>query len=98
MLNTKIKIQEIKEGDYGWIKKLFNRRWGSDFIVTRGRVYTIDKLNGYIAKVDNKRVGLITYKIRKDELEIVSLDSLLQKRGVGTKLVKKVIDMAREKN
>ncbi len=95
--NIKIKIREIKLGDYEWIKKLFKRRWGGEFIVTRGKIHKINELKGYIAEVDKKRVGLITYKIRGKELEIVSLDSILQGKGIGTRLIKKVISLAKKK-
>jgi GNAT superfamily N-acetyltransferase len=41
-------------------------------------------------------VGLITYHIVNNECEIVSLDSMSENRGIGTMLIEKVTDVARE--
>lgn len=97
-LNPQINIQEIKNEDYVWIRKIFKQEWGGDFIVSKGKIHRPEQLNGYIAKLNNRKVGLITYEIQKGELEIVSLNSFLQNKGIGTKLVKKVINLAKKKN
>jgi len=92
----KIKIREIKSTDLDWIKNVWRKRWGGDFVVTRGKIHRPEKLKGFIAEVKNKRVGLITFKIRKRDLEILSLDSFLEKRGIGSRLVKRVIEFAKK--
>lgn len=97
MRNIKIKIRKIKITDHLWIKKLFKKRWGGEPIITRGRTHWIKDLHGYIAEINRGKVGLITYKIKGKELEIVSLDGLLKRRGAGTKLVKKIINLAKRK-
>ena len=91
-----MEIREINKSDTDWIKQVFIERWGGDFIVTRGKIYKIRELRGFIAELDNKNVGLITYKVKKGEIEIISLDSFLKNKGVGTNLVKAIMDLAKK--
>jgi len=93
-----LKIRAITEKDREWIRSLLNERWGSPDIVTRGRVHHADKLPGFIAYVEEQPKGLITYQIENEDCEIVSLDSLVSGRGIGSALIKPVIDLARSKN
>jgi len=91
----RITIRKIKSADVNWIKTVFNQRWGGDFIITRGKVHKPETLSGFIAEVDNKKKGLITFKIIDKEMEIISLDSFLKKRGIGTMLVNRIIGLAK---
>lgn len=80
-----------------WIKGVFKKRWGGSFIVSRGDIHRPEELDGFITEVDDKKVGLITYKVGNEEMEIISLDSFLRKRGVGTALLNKAVDFAKKK-
>jgi len=93
---TNIQIRQIEENDREWVSSLLKRQWESVNIVTRGKLYQADKLPGYIALLDGKRIGLITYHIEND-CEIITLDSLVQGKGVGTALLEKVKETAKEK-
>ena len=42
-------------------------------------------------------VGLITYVIKCDEIEIISFDSILEGKGIGTVLIEKVENVAKQK-
>ncbi len=92
-----VKIREIEPRDKIWINELVKEQWGSDFIVTRGRKYYFDKLEGFIAEIEGKNKGLITYRLEDNEIEIASLNSLLKGKRIGTVLINKVIDFARRK-
>ncbi len=92
-----IKIREIEPTDRGWVRELFIQNWAGDFMIIRGKAYKLEELSGYIAELNNKKVGLITFKVTGQELEITSLNSLLEKKGVGTALVNKVVSLAKTK-
>lgn len=92
-----IQIRPIEENDREWITSVLEKQWGSINIVTRGKLYQANKLPGYIALIDNKKVGLITYSVEND-CEIITLDSLIQGKGIGTALLEKVKEVAKEKN
>ncbi len=91
----RIRIRRTKLKDVNWIKTVFNRRWGGDFIVTRGKSHKPETLDGFIAEVDGEKRGLITFKVASDGIEIVSLDSFLKKRGIGTKLISRIMSLAK---
>jgi DNA-3-methyladenine glycosylase I len=82
-----IVLRMLEPEDRDWVKDLFHERWGSPRIVTRGRVHKVDQLAGFIAEYQETPVGLVTYQIDGDECEIVSLDSMVEGRGVGSALV-----------
>lgn len=94
---TEIKIRPIENTDKDWINLLLEKRWSSTGIVTKGKVHQADKLPGFIALINNEKVGLITYLLEND-CEIITLDSLIIGKGIGTMLIKKVIKVAKEKN
>lgn len=93
-----IKIRKSNKADLEWIKNLFVKNWGSDFIISRGKIHQPENLEGFIAEENGKKAGLITFNIENNELEIVSIDSLKPKKGIGGMLVKEVIDFAKGKN
>ncbi|GAA4829218.1 GNAT family N-acetyltransferase [Paenibacillus vulneris] len=66
-------------------------------IVSRGRVHILQELPGFAAMIGDEIQGLITYHLREDECEIVSLDSRIEGKGLGTKLIQLVIEKARQK-
>ncbi|WP_432662059.1 GNAT family N-acetyltransferase [Wukongibacter baidiensis] len=85
-------IREIDEGLSKEIGELIKENWGSPVMISRGQVHYIDKLPGYVMMEDNKIIGLITYNIKDNECEIVSLDSWIGNKGIGSKLISKVIE------
>ena len=73
---------------------MLTERWRSSRIVTRGQIHKGDSLPGFVAELVGERVGLITYRMEKDECELVSLDSLKEGAGVGSALLHAVQDVA----
>ncbi|WP_207550827.1 GNAT family N-acetyltransferase [Paramaledivibacter caminithermalis] len=78
------------------VVKFIKENWGSGIMVVKGRVYNMELLSGYIVIEDNKIIGLVTYNMENKECEIVSLDSLYENKGLGTKLVEEVIKIAKK--
>lgn len=69
----------------------------STIMVVRGELVDMTTLDGFVIYENNAIIGLITYRIDGTECEIMSLDSLKEKQGIGTELVNKVIEKAKEK-
>ena len=82
-----IKIRKIGERDRPWVKTLWEENWHGDFMITRGRTHRLDDVDGFIAEINGEKAGLITYRTYHDELEITSMDSLVEGKGIGTALV-----------
>ena len=69
--------------------------WGSP-IVTRGKIINAHDLPGFIAVDNNKLAGAVLYQIANNECEIVVLYSLIENKGVGSKLINTVIEWAKK--
>ena len=91
---NKFEMKPISEKDKDWVKDILKEHWGSEKIVTRGKIHNADTLPGFAAWRDNKPVGLVTYRIENNECEMVSLNSLVEKMGIGSCLVNAVKDVA----
>lgn len=87
-------IRPLNETDCAWATRLLEDRWGSAKIITRGKIHQADSLPGFIAIQQGKAAGLITYRIDRDECEIISLDSLEKRIGIGSALVNAVGSVA----
>lgn len=89
-------IREVQKADTEWIKGVMVAAWGSEMVVA-SKLFNTLTLPGYIAEIDGKPVGVITYDVADGTCEIVSLNSVIEGKGVGTALVEKVKELAKDK-
>lgn len=89
-----VMIREIREADCDWLARFANERWGAPFVVSRGIVYELARLPGFIAEEQGEPVGVVTYQKEGQACEVVSIDSLRPNRGIGTLLLNAVKDEA----
>ncbi|MFZ5432142.1 MAG: GNAT family N-acetyltransferase [Calditrichota bacterium] len=78
-----------------WAAGVLAEHWGSERVVTRGHAYRADTLPGFIARIGGEPMGLITYTIEGRSCEIVTLNSLQEGSGIGTRLLEAVDRSAR---
>ena len=90
-------IKEITINDRDKIDSFFTEHWGSTEMVISTGIYQCNALDGFIVEEDNQIIGLITYVVKEIELEIISLDSLQEGKGIGSSLMDKVEDIAKQK-
>ena len=72
------------------------KHWFTLDMVVHGEKINLGNADGFYASEDNRIVGLITYRIANNEMEIMSLDSLNEKKGIGTSLLDKAIQTAKD--
>lgn len=89
-----MKIQEFDKNHK--ISDFFNDRWGSDFIVSGSEKLYGKDLPGFVIYDNDKIVGLLTYHLKDDNCEIVTLDSLKPNSGIGSALINAMIDKTRK--
>lgn len=89
-------VCEKKDSDNNTIADFITENWGSPRSVSKGKVYEVRKLPGFICKENDRIVGLITYHIENRECEIVTLDSKINNKGLGTELINRVIEKAKD--
>jgi len=63
-------------------------------MVSTSGVHEVDQLPGLVAVLEGKPAGLLTYSTKGDQLEIVTIDSGVENRGVGSALVDSVRQLA----
>lgn len=80
-------IRKIEEGDRKWIRDLLVKEWKSPLIVTKGIIHHADSLPGFIAEMNGNRQGLLIYRIEVNQCEIVTLNSVIGRRGIGSALI-----------
>lgn len=89
-------IKTISSENREQINNFIRSHWFSTVMVVRGELFDMTILDGFVVYEGEKIIGLVTYKISGTECEIMSLDSLMERQGIGTALINKVIEAARE--
>lgn len=89
------KCEIIPMSDTAFISAFFSEHWGAEYIVSRGRKIDVDDLKGAQAQIEGKVVGLVTWEISGSEMQIVSLDALDARSGIGTAMLEHAIAYAR---
>ena len=90
-------LRRLTENDLPRLRQFWKENWGDEFVVAHGVIYHPDTLDGFVALDDDEWIGEITYYFSGNDCEIVSLDSLREGQGIGTMLIEKAIEEAREK-
>jgi len=81
-----MRIRALVEADREWLRELIEERWGLPVVSTSG-LHDPATLAGLVAEdPDGRRVGVLTYCLGKGDMEVVTLDSLDENRGVGIAL------------
>ena len=91
-------LRRLTSDDLSHLRQFWVEYWGADFMVVHGEIYRPEQLSGFVAEADNEWIGLITFVIRDHEMEVTSLDSLREGKGIGTQLMDAVVDEARQQN
>ena len=91
-------IRRLTIEDLPRLREYWRKHWGDDFVVAHGVIYRPEALDGFLALEDDEWLGEITYSVSGDECEIVSLDSLREEHGIGTKLMDAAVDEARTRS
>ena len=90
-------IRRLTHEDIPRLRQFWSDHWGGEFIVTRGNIHHPEQMEGFVVEDQDAWAGLITYRIVNNECEVISLDGLREGQGIGTMLLRKVIEEARAK-
>jgi N-acetylglutamate synthase-like GNAT family acetyltransferase len=95
MVDVMVYIKNVEKNDKQLIIDYLIREWGSTLIVLReGEIFDLQDEEGFIAYDEDTVIGLITYRITGHTCEILSLNSNIEKHGLGTSLIEKVRECA----
>ncbi len=87
-------LRPLTASDRPWLRRFITEHWGAELIIIHGEQLAPAEHPGFAAFDGNEIIGLVTYAIRGDECEILSLDSLRESQGIGTSLIKSVREIA----
>ena len=59
-------------------------------MIVHGEIFYPAELPGFVAEHDHEILGLITYQIKNNQCEVITLDSLKEDQGIGTQLIEAV--------
>ena len=82
-----ITIRTIQPADRVWLAQTLRRLWGATQMVSRGRLYDLATLPGFLACDGDEIVGIVTYRPEETAGEIASLDALRPRQGIGRQLL-----------
>lgn len=83
----RITVRPVAAPDREWVRAFVEDRWGADHVIAHGETYHPHTLPGFIAEVDGRPAGLVTYSVDGPDCEIVTLDSTRPRIGVGSMLI-----------
>jgi len=89
------RIRPIGDDDRAEVARVLRERWGADIVVAHDRVFEPATLDGYLAEAGPEWLGLLTFDVTGNVLEIVTIDAFAPGGGVGTALLDAAADAAR---
>jgi len=81
--------------DRATVVELLTRSWRGVTVVAHGVRYQADTLPALLAERAGTTVGLLTYHLDRDGLEVVTIDAPVPGTGVGTALLRAAAEVAR---
>ena len=85
----------LTQDDLPRLRQFWIEHWGGEEMISRGTIYRPEQLEGFVVEDGEEWVGLLTFVIQADECEVMSLDSLREGQGIGSKLIDQITDEAR---
>lgn len=79
------------------IHAFIKERWYTTVMIIRGKEIDMTKTEGFCCREKEAIIGLVTYIVYDDILEITSLDSLQENQGIGTRLIELAMQEAEER-
>jgi len=90
-----MRIRTRRANDRSWVESLMSEHSGSSRVVSRGILHDALSLPGLVAERDGVAVGLLLYRIERDECEVVVLIASARREGIGHALLGAIEPIAR---
>ncbi len=91
-------LQEINKDYRDAVNQILKDEWHCPPSISKGKVIDTTILPGFLIIEDEVIKGVVTFNIANEECEIVTLNSFEENRGIGTTLIKAVLDAAQKEN
>jgi ribosomal protein S18 acetylase RimI-like enzyme len=95
MGEPEVRIRAVHELDRPMLTWLVAELWGSEVVAVHGTEFRPAELGGFIAERAGRIVGLVTYDLAGAVFEVVTLNAIERRAGIGTQLIEAVAHKAR---
>ncbi len=85
----------IQDCDRKEIAEFVKLHWLSEMVMSRGRSFYPHKEDGFLERRDDRIVGLLTFRIDDDAMEVLTLNATLEGQRIGSSLMLDAIEKAR---
>jgi ribosomal protein S18 acetylase RimI-like enzyme len=100
-----VRIRAREAQDDIIVERLLHDSWGDTMVVSRGRLQDARLLPGFIAVDSGTPAGLVTYRVHEGaspkgalEMEVVTIDAVVGRRGIGSALLQAAFAQAAREN
>jgi GNAT superfamily N-acetyltransferase len=91
-----MQVRALTDDDRAWKEEELRRAWGETTVARGGALVEAAELPGFVAVDDEEaRVGLLTYAVRDEEMEVVTIHAWPEGRGAGRALMDAALARAR---
>jgi GNAT superfamily N-acetyltransferase len=91
-----VSVRPVEDSDRDWLRETLAQA-GRLRILSRGRLTEdASRLGGFLAERAGAKVGCALVRIENDELEVVFLEALTRRQGIGTALLTAAAEEARK--
>ena len=92
----KFEIKKFEQKHKDQVYKFIEKEWGALNIVSRGKMFYVENLNGFVAVNNEKVMGFVLYNIENNECEIIVIYSDIENKGIGSALINSMKNFAKE--
>jgi ribosomal protein S18 acetylase RimI-like enzyme len=90
-----VHVRPVEESERAWLAERLVAGWGAVLIARKGELRDASVLPALVAERDGEPLGLLTYEVVGDELEVMSIESWDEGSGVGSALLAAALDAGR---
>lgn len=94
-MDSAVTVRSAELADAEWVFVQLKNEFHGPMVERGDELIDASGLPALIADVDGSRVGVLTYIVHGDHVEIFTLSTTLENRGVGTSLITAAEDVAR---
>src|SRR6476646_8858385 len=92
-----VAVRSMTAEDAGWADRLLSGYQGTRMTARLGELLDPLELPGVVAEVGGSPVGLLTYQVKGDEMEALTVHAQASGRGAGSALLAAAVDEARHR-
>lgn len=85
----------IQDCDRKEIAEFVKQHWLSEMVMSRGRSFYPHKEDGFLERRDDRIVGLLTFRVDDDGMQVLTLNATLEGQRIGSSMMLDAIDKAR---